>query len=87
MYNVYMSPVVRREGRFSLVVRTKEQGHLGRPHVHVEASDAEASVDLVTFEILESHGFDAPSLNKISKLVQKYAEELNERWGDLHGEG
>jgi len=81
-----MSPVVKRDGKFSLNIRTREKGHLGRPHAHAEAPGAEASIDLYTFEVLESTGFNAPTLNRLCKLVERYSEELRAKWSEIHGE-
>lgn len=80
-----MSPVVVNVAGLRLVINTKEQGHLGRPHCHAKAPGAECSVDLYTFEILESNGFNQPTLNRIQEYVRTYRVELRKKWYEFHG--
>lgn len=81
-----MSPTIETIDGLKLVINTREQGHLGRPHCHAKKAGAEASIDLETFEVLESNGFSQPALNTIVRLVAQRQEHLLAKWKEYHGE-
>lgn len=86
IYNVFMSPTIFRTQNLRIEIRIREKGHLGRPHCHVIGPDAEASIDLVTFEVLESHGFRNKALREIQMYIAQKSDHLMEAWNEFHEE-
>jgi len=67
-------------------VRTREKNHTGRPHCHAVVRDCDASIDLVTFDVLESRGYAKSDLKEIVAIIREYHDELMERWKEYHGQ-
>ena len=66
-------------------VRTRERNHIGRPHCHVVVRDCDASIDLISFEVLESNGYTKKEVDEIVKTVKKFSNELIAKWEEYHG--
>ena len=66
-------------------IRSRERNHIGRPHCHAVGKDSEASVDLITFEVLEAIGFHQKDLNQIVEKVKEFNDELIAKWEEYHG--
>jgi hypothetical protein len=66
-------------------VRSRERNHIGRPHCHAVVRECEASIDLVTFEVLESTGFAKSDIKEIIAIIKENHEELMAEWRRCHG--
>ena len=66
-------------------IRSRERGHIGRPHCHAVGPECNASIDLVTFDVLEATGFTRGDLKQIIAKVKEYQEELMAKWEEYHG--
>ena len=66
-------------------VRTREKNHIGRPHCHAVTHDCDASIDLLTFEVLESNGYTKSEVKEIIAKVQEYRDVLVAKWEEYHG--
>jgi hypothetical protein len=83
MHSMQVSPTILQTNKFRFEIRTKELGHLGKPHVHVVGSDGEASIDLLTFQVLASRGFSMKALREIVRVIEVRQNDL-EAWHDYH---
>jgi hypothetical protein len=79
-----MAPTMYKTKSLRIEVRTKEKGHLGRPHCHVVGPGVEASIDLNTCEVLASKGFSVKALREVVQFVKERREQLLETWNDYH---
>jgi hypothetical protein len=66
-------------------IRSRERNHIGRPHCHAVVRDCDASIDLVTLEVLESTGFSRSDVKQIISKVSEHLEELMAKWEEYHG--
>ena len=66
-------------------VRSKEAKHQGRPHCHAVFGDFAVSIDLLSFEVLESTGFTKKDVARILEKVKEYQEQLLAKWREYHG--
>lgn len=69
-------------------VRTREKHHAGRPHCHAVLAEheCEASIDLATFEVLESTGYARSDIKSIIETVKKHHDLLMAKWREYHGQ-
>jgi hypothetical protein len=65
-------------------IRSREGGHIGRPHCHAVASGKNASIDLLSFEVLEVSGFSRSDVKEIVTKIKEYQEELLAKWEEYH---
>lgn len=75
-----------RTRNLRIEIRVREKGHLGRPHCHVIGPGAEAVVDLVTGEVIESFAFRNKALKEIERELRPRLEQLMEVWNEYHEE-
>lgn len=76
--NVLMSPVFRRESEYTFKIYSNEEEHL---HIHVTHDRCEAKYWLEPeVELAKNTGFSEHELNKIKKLVEKYADKFKEQF-------
>jgi Domain of unknown function (DUF4160) len=66
-------------------VRSREKNHTGRPHCHAVGPGSDASIDLVTFEVLESSGYAKSDVKEIIEKIKEHHEILMEKWREYHG--
>ena len=76
-----MSPVVLRQGKYEVVIYTKDHAPA---HVHVKSADKEARIALHPVEVLDNWGFRPGEIRAILKLVRTHQRELSEKWNELH---
>ena len=66
-------------------IRSRERNHIGRPHCHAVVRDCEASIDLISLEVLETTGFSRGDIKQIVSKIREYQDELMEKWEEYHG--
>ena len=76
-----MSPVVLREGPFTVVIYTKD--HLPA-HVHVKSAGNEARVALDPIEVMKNWGFKPGEIRTVLKLIQVHQQDLLGKWDELY---
>jgi hypothetical protein len=67
-------------------IRSREKNHIGRPHCHAVGRGGDASIDLVSLEVLESQGFSRSDIKQILSKINEYREELMAKWEEYHGQ-
>ena len=73
-----MSPVFRRESEYTFKIYSNEEERL---HIHVTHERCEAKYWLEPeVELAKNTGFSVHELNKIKKLVEKYADRFKEQF-------
>ena len=73
-----MSPVFRRENEYTFKIYSNEEERL---HIHVTHERCEAKYWLEPeVELAKNTGFSEHELNKIKKLVEKYADRFKEQF-------
>lgn len=76
-----MSPTIFRLGNIRVVIHTREH----KPaHVHVISPNAEAKIEIDSWNILESYGFSQQTLKKIIEFLENHKNDLLEAWKDIH---
>ena len=76
--NCTMSPVFRRESEYTFKIYSNEEERL---HIHVTHERCEAKYWLEPeVELAKNTGFSEHELNKIKKLVEKYADKFKEQF-------
>ena len=74
----YMSPVFRRESEYTFKIYSNEEERL---HIHVIHDRCEAKYWLEPkVELAKNTGFSEHELNRIKKLVEKYADRFKEQF-------
>jgi hypothetical protein len=67
-------------------IRTREKNHTGRPHCHAVVRECDASIDLVTFEVLESTGYAKSDIKEIVEKIKVNHDALMAKWKEYHGQ-
>ena len=76
--DTYMSPVFRRESEYTFKIYSNEEERL---HIHVVRDRCEAKYWLEPeIELAKNTGFSEHELNRIKKLVEKYADRFKEQF-------
>lgn len=74
-------PIIIRTKNLKIFIYVKDH----KPaHVHVIGPDAEAKIDIDTFQCLSVHGFSKKDVNQIIKFLKSNKELLIEAWKDYH---
>lgn len=78
-----MSPVVLRQGKYTVVIYTHDHPPA---HVHVQSAEKEARVALNPVEVLNNWGFKPREIRAILKLIQAHQQHLLDKWHEIHSE-
>ena len=76
-----MSPVVLREGQYTVVIYTRDHAPA---HVHVKSAEKEARITLAPVETMDNWGFRPSEIRAILNLIRTHQPQLLERWNDIH---
>ena len=78
-----MSPVFRRESEYTFKRYSNEED---RMHIHVIYDGCEAKYWLEPqVELAENHGISEERLNKIKKIVERYADRFKQQFQEHIG--
>ena len=75
-------PTVMRIGPYRFHFYSREGGE--PPHIHVARDDFEAKYWLSPVALATSHGFNAPELRDIERLVKEHCAKLIAAYNSYH---
>jgi len=75
-------PVIFRFKGFRFFFYSDEGDPREPLHVHVRKDDSKAKFWVYPVAVVDSRGFDARTLNELSKIVEHHAEQIERAWNE-----